>query len=82
MIKQPKVTDELFSFPDPPKRISRPEATWLRHIASEVDDSDAEIETLKNSNIVAEPIRIDEITGRQFTFISDPDNLPVKMCER
>ena len=70
---------ELFSFPDPPKRISRPEATGLRHIAFEVDDLDAVIEKLKKSNIIAEPIRVDEITGKHFTFIFDPDNLPVEL---
>ena len=73
---------ELFSFPDPPKRISRPEATGLRHIAFEVDDLDAVIETLANKNVVAEPIRIDEITGKRFTFIFDPDNLPVELYEK
>ena len=73
---------ELFSFPDPPKRISRPEATGLRHIAFEVDDLDAVIETLNEENIIAEPIRIDEITGKRFTFIFDPDNLPVELYEK
>jgi glyoxylase I family protein len=73
---------ELFSFPDPPKRISRPEATGLRHIAFEVDDLNALVEILKQSNISAEPIRIDEITGKQFTFIFDPDNLPVELYEK
>jgi glyoxylase I family protein len=73
---------ELFSFPDPPKRISRPEATGLRHIAFEVDDIDAVIESLKNNDINAEPIRVDEITGKRFTFIFDPDNLPVELYEK
>ena len=73
---------ELFSFPDPPKRISRPEATGLRHIAFEVNDLDAVVEKLLESNIIAEPIRIDEITGKQFTFIFDPDNLPVELYEK
>ena len=73
---------ELFSFPDPPNRISGPEATGLRHIAFEVDNLPAVIEKLKKSNIIAEPIRTDEITGKQFTFIFDPDNLPVELYER
>ena len=73
---------ELFSFPDPPKRISRPEATGLRHIAFEVDDIDVIVEKLLKSNIIAEPIRIDEITGKRFTFIFDPDNLPVELYEK
>ena len=73
---------ELFSFPDPPQRLSRPEATGLRHIAFEVDDIDAVVEKLKKSNIIAEPIRTDEITGKRFSFIFDPDNLPVELYER
>jgi glyoxylase I family protein len=73
---------ELFSFPDPPKRISKPEATGLRHIAFEVDDLEAVVEKLLESNIIAEPIRIDEITGKQFTFIFDPDSQPVELYEK
>jgi len=73
---------ELFSFPDPPQRISRPEATGMRHIAFEVDNIRIVVEALKKSNIIAEPIRIDEITGKQFTFIFDPDNLPIELYEK
>jgi glyoxylase I family protein len=73
---------ELFSFPDPPKRLSRPEATGLRHIAFEVDDLDVVVEKLLKSNIIVEPIRIDEITDKRFTFIFDPDKLPVELYEK
>jgi len=73
---------ELFSFPDPPQRISRPEATGLRHVAFEVDDLDIVIKTLNKKDIVAEPIRTDEITGKRFTFIFDPDDLPVELYEK
>ena len=73
---------ELFSFPSPPKRVSRPEATGLRHIAFEVDDLEAVVKRLKECNTIAEPIRIDEITGKRFTFIFDPDNLPVELYEK
>jgi glyoxylase I family protein len=73
---------ELFSFPDPPKRISRPEATGLRHIAFEVDDIDAVVGQLLENKIIAEPIRTDEITSKRFTFIFDPDNLPVELYEK
>lgn len=73
---------ELFSFPDPPKRISRPEATGLRHIAFEVDDLETAIKALNMKDILAEPIRIDEMTGKRFTFIFDPDNLPVELYEK
>src|SRR5690606_29452425 len=67
---------ELFSFPDPPKRVSRPEARGMRHLAFGVKDIDKALADLSKFGIEAEPIRIDECTGRQFTFFSDPDELP------
>ncbi len=73
---------ELFSFPHPPARVSRPEAAGLRHLAWEVKDLDATIQHLQTHNVVAEPIRIDEFTGKRFTFISDPDELPIEFYER
>jgi glyoxylase I family protein len=72
---------ELFSFPDPPKRVSRPEAAGLRHIAFQVKDLNATLENLKTKNIIAELIRTDEYTGKRFTFIADPDNLPIELYE-
>lgn len=72
---------ELFSFPKPPKRPSRPEATGLRHIAFEVDDIEKCIQILTVNNIQSEPIRIDEFTNKKFTFLSDPDNLPIELYE-
>lgn len=73
---------ELFSFPDPPPRLSRPEATGLRHIALEVNNLNEVLEILKASNVIAEPVRIDETTNRRFTFIFDPDNLPIELYEK
>ncbi|WP_073371457.1 SMU1112c/YaeR family gloxylase I-like metalloprotein [Flavobacterium fluvii] len=73
---------ELFSFPDPPNRVSRPEATGLRHLAFEVDDLEKVIAHLEKSKIEAEPIRIDEFTEKRFTFIADPDNLPIEFYEK
>jgi glyoxylase I family protein len=73
---------ELFSFPNPPERVSQPEATGLRHLAFEVNSVEETIEQLKQYNIEAEPIRIDETTGKKFTFISDPDELPVELYEK
>jgi len=72
---------ELFSFPDPPQRSTRPEATGLRHIAFSVKDVEKSIEFLISKNITVEPIRIDEYTGRKFTFFNDPDNLPIEIYE-
>lgn len=73
---------ELFSFPAPPKRISRPEAAGLRHIAFEVDDIETTIAHLKANNIAFEDIRTDEFTNKRFTFINDPDNLPIELYEK
>ena len=72
---------ELFSFPNPPKRISRPEASGLRHLAFEVNDMIATQKYLKENNLTPEPIRIDEFTGKKFTFIADPDDLPIEFYE-
>ena len=73
---------ELFSFANPPKRLSRPEGTGLRHLAFEVDEVDKVVLLLKQKNIIAEPIRIDETTGKRFTFFSDPDGLPIELYEK
>lgn len=72
---------ELFSFPNPPKRISHPEASGLRHLAFEVNDIKATEHYLKDNNLNPEPIRIDEFTGKKFTFIADPDDLPIELYE-
>jgi len=73
---------ELFSFPDPPSRVSRPEACGLRHLAFEVDDLTLATEWLVENGISPEPIRIDEYTGKRFTFFADPDDLPLEFYER
>lgn len=73
---------ELFSFPDPPPRPSHPEARGLRHLAFEVGDVDLSIAYLSEKNVRAEPVRVDEFTGKRFTFISDPDGLPIELYEQ
>ena len=73
---------ELFSFPNPPKRPSRPEALGLRHLAFEVDDIGATVRELKEKGITTEPLRTDESTGKRFTFFSDPDDLPLEVYEK
>ncbi|MCF4101300.1 VOC family protein [Gillisia sp. M10.2A] len=75
-------TIELFSFPKPPERTSRPEAAGLRHLAFEVDSVEEVINQLKAMNILAEPIRVDEITDKKFTFIADPDGLPIEFYQK
>jgi glyoxylase I family protein len=72
---------ELFSFPNPPQRISYPEASGLRHLALQVDNVANAIIELEEKGIKVEPIRIDELTGKKFTFFSDPDGLPLELYE-
>ena len=73
---------ELFSYPNSPKRISRPEALGLRHVAFEVDDIFESVSFLQSKQIAVEPIRIDEITNKHFTFFPDPDFLPIEIYQR
>lgn len=73
---------ELFSFPNPPARPSRPEALGLRHLAFEVDDVAAAAAELNGKGVQTEPIRIDEYTGKRFTFFADPDDLPLEFYEK
>ncbi|MCQ5363566.1 MULTISPECIES: VOC family protein [Anoxybacillus] len=73
---------ELFSFENPPKRQSYPEACGLRHLAFAVDCIEETIAYLQAHHIEVEPIRIDPITGKKFTFFQDPDQLPIELYER
>ena len=72
---------EIFSFLDPPKRVSRPEASGLRHLAFEVENIEETAAELSERGIACEPIRTDEFTGKKFTFFSDPDDLPLEIYE-
>lgn len=72
---------ELFSFPNPPKRLSRPESTGLRHLAFEVNDIQSAVAKLETHGVNVEPIRIDEFTQKKFAFFFDPDDLPIELYE-
>ncbi|MBC8152513.1 MAG: VOC family protein [Bacteroidetes bacterium] len=72
---------ELFSFPNPPPRPSRPEAAGLRHLAFGVDDVDLAKAALEAQQVPVEAVRVDEHTGRRFAFFSDPDGLPLELYE-
>lgn len=72
---------ELFSFPNPPLRTSRPEAAGLRHLAFAVNNIEDEVQILRNHGINVEEIRIDEFTGKKYTFFADPDGLPLELYE-
>jgi len=72
---------ELFSFPGPPPRPSYPEAQGLRHLAFTVADVDEAVRELTSRGVVVEPVRVDEHTGRRYTFFADPDGLPLELYE-
>jgi glyoxylase I family protein len=74
-------TIELFSFPEPPARVSHPEACGLRHLAFSVDDVDAAWQQLQQQGVICEPVRIDPLTGKRFTFFADPDGLPLELYQ-
>jgi glyoxylase I family protein len=72
---------ELFSFPNPPARPSRPEACGMRHLAFQVENLDLVVQEIEAQNLPIEPIRVDEFTGKRFTFMADPDDLPIEFYE-
>lgn len=73
---------ELFSFPSPPARPSHPEACGLRHLAFAVDDLAQAMAALQRAGVACEPVHLDELTQRRFTFLRDPDDLPLELYER
>lgn len=72
---------ELFSFPNPPARVSGPEAQGLRHLAFRVHSVEQSSEYLKGRGVEVEAIRVDEYTGKHFTFFKDPDDLPLELYQ-
>lgn len=81
LIVNDKYQIELFSFPDPPLRVSEPEARGLRHISFEVNDLNEALNELNRSKVITESIRLDESTGKKFVFFTDPDGLPIELYE-
>ena len=73
---------ELFSFPNPPARPSRPESCGLRHLAFSVDNVEEKRNELISKGLNCEEIRVDEFTDKQFFFTSDPDDLPLEFYEK
>lgn len=72
---------ELFSFPHPPQRSTRPEAAGLRHICFGVKDIEQAVVYLQSRNINPEPVRVDEYSDKKYIFFYDPDDLPIEMYE-
>lgn len=72
---------EIFVESNPPKRVNRPEACGLRHLAFYVDSVEQTIRELEKVGIQCEPIRLDDYTGKKMTFFHDPDGLPLEIHE-
>lgn len=72
---------EIFAEPDPPKRVNRPEACGLRHLAFCVESVEQTVKELAEVGIDCEPIRVDAYTGKIMTFFQDPDGLPLELHE-
>ena len=72
---------EIFAESNPPKRVNRPEACGLRHLAFRVDDVEATVAELEQMGIGCEPIRLDSYTQKKMTFFFDPDGLPMELHE-
>ena len=72
---------EIFVEENPPKRVNRPEACGLRHLAFYVENIEQRVKELAEAGIVCEPIRVDDYTGKKMTFFHDPDGLPLELHE-
>ena len=72
---------EIFVESNPPKRVNRPEACGLRHLAFYVDSVEQTVSELEKVGINCEPIRFDDYTGKKMTFFHDPDGLPLEIHE-
>ncbi|WP_017470911.1 VOC family protein [Amphibacillus jilinensis] len=73
---------ELFSFPSPPARVDHPEAAGLRHLAFQIDDINTTVGYLEQQDVNVEPIRMDPLTNKPYTFIKDPDGLPLELYSK
>lgn len=72
---------ELFSFPDPPKRLTYPEAAGLRHLAFAVDDVTVALAELKDKGVKTTEPQTDPHSGKRMAFFFDPDELPLELYE-
>ena len=72
---------ELFTFPDSPARLDSPEGCGLRHLAFTVESIETEVERIESLGVAVEPLRVNEATGKKYTFFKDPDGLPLELCE-
>jgi glyoxylase I family protein len=50
-------------------------------MAFAVADLAQAVADLRSHDVAVEDIRIDEYTGKKFTFFADPDGLPLELYE-
>lgn len=72
---------ELFSFPEFRERASYPEAKGLRHLAFSVTNVEEAVQYLRSKNVKVQDVRIDEHTGKKFSFFEDPNGQPLEIYE-
>lgn len=72
---------EIFAEKNSPKRVNRPEACGLRHLAFRVESVEETVKELKSLGIECEPVRFDTYTKDKMTFFHDPDGLPIEIHE-
>lgn len=69
---------EIFAEENPPKRVNRPEACGLRHLAFCVDSVEQTVNELEEVGIECEPIRVDDYTGKkreELYVLADGDEI-------
>jgi len=72
---------ELFSFPNPPQRLTEPESCGLRHLAFKVKNVELAKKELETKGVEVEDIRRDQLTDKKYTFFKDPDGLPLELYQ-
>lgn len=72
---------ELFSFPEFRERASYPEAKGLRHLAFSVVNIEEAVQYLRSREVSVQDVRIDEHTGKKFSFFEDPNGQPLEIYE-
>ena len=73
---------ELFSFPNPPVRLTHPEAAGLRHLAFETDNIVQAVAELDSYKCHTNPYVSTNTPKKKFVFFQDPDGLPIELYEK
>lgn len=73
---------ELFSFPNPPERPTRPEAAGLRHLAFTVKNLEDAVRELKDKGVETEPVRTDLSRADGLLFSLIPTGFPLNCMKR